>query len=226
MRRWTAVGSRPSAGSEAGFSLIEMLVGISLLAVATTAIMGVLFSVGRGANTSRDVVRVSEEARLGFNRMVRDTREGEEIVSATSTRYRVQIDFNADGVVTPQPNPNPVGDHEDITFEWDESSMTVKINGETLMRKVDCLRASSSCSRDVFTYSSDRLEYDWNRDGTTEWSELDEAPTHGVVGVGNNNDVLDGAELPFISNITYAFDLQDGGAESEFFTEAQLRNLR
>ncbi|MGH2702485.1 MAG: hypothetical protein ACRDJ2_12030, partial [Actinomycetota bacterium] len=122
--------------------------------------------------------------------------------------------------------PNPVGDHEDLTFEWDESSLTVKINGETLIRKVDCLRTSTTCSSDVFTYSSDRLEYDWNGDGTTEWSELDEAPTHGVVGVGNNNDVLDGAELPFISNITYAFDLQDGGAESEFFTEAQLRNLR
>ncbi len=196
MRRWTAVGSRPSAGSEAGFSLIEMLVGISLLAVATTAIMGVLFSVGRGANTSRDVVRVSEEARLGFNRMVRDTREGEEIVSATETSYRVQIDFNADGVITPQPNPNPVGDHEDLTFEWDESSLTVKINGETLIRRVDCLRTTSACSRPVFTYSSDRLEYDWNNDGTTKWTELDEAPSHGVVGVGNGNGVLTARSCP------------------------------
>ena len=203
-----------------------MLVGISLLAVATAAFMGVLFSVGRGANTSRDVVRVSEEARLGFNRMVRDTREGEEIVSATETSYRVQIDFNADGVITPQPNPNPVGDHEDLTFEWDESSLTVKINGETLIRKVDCLRATSLCSGPVFTYTSDRLEYDWDKDGTTKWTELDAAPSHGVVGVGNGNGLLDGAELPFISNVTYAFDLQDGGAESEFYTEAQLRNLR
>ncbi len=220
------MGCRQSAGPEAGFSLIEMLVGISLLAVATAAFMGVLFSVGRGANTSRDVVRVSEEARLGFNRMVRDTREGEEIVSATDTSYRVQIDFNADGVITPQPNPNPVGDHEDLTFEWDESSLTVKINGETLIRRVDCLRSTSLCSRDVFTYTSDRLEYDWDKSGTTEWTELDEAPSHGVVGVGNGNGALDGAELPFISNVTYAFDLQDGGAESEFYTEAQLRNLR
>lgn len=220
------MGSKTSAGREAGYTLIEMLVGISLLALATTAFMGVLFSVTRGANTSRDVVRVSEEARLGFNRMVRDTREGEEIISATPTSYRVQIDFNADGVVTPQPDANAVGDLEDLTFEWDESSLTVKINGETLIRRVDCLRISSLCSGDVFTYSSDRLEYDWNGDGTTEWSELDEAPSHLVVGVGNNNGVLDGAELPFISNITYAFELQDGGADSEFFTEAQLRNLR
>jgi prepilin-type N-terminal cleavage/methylation domain-containing protein len=214
--------------SEGGFTMIEMLIAIALLGVVVSAFMSVLFAVARGSETSRDVVRVSEEARLGFNRMVRDTREGTRIVAATATSYHVQVDFNADGVITPAPSPNPIGDFEDLVFSWDESTETVKINGETLMRKVDCLRdeGTGNCTPDVFTYSSDRLEYDWNGDGRVTWQELDKAPTQGVVGVGNNNGTLDGAEFPFISNITFAFDLQNGGAQSEFYTEAQLRNLR
>lgn len=216
--------------SEAGFTLIEMLVTIFILAIATTAFMQVMLAVSRGSETARDVTRVSEETRLGFNRMVRDTREGEELtavdVSVTQPSYNVQVDFNADGIITPAPSANPVGDYEDLTFSWDETSATIKLNGETLMRKVDCIRVSGSCSSSVFTYSSDRLEYDWNSDGTTSWQELDAAPTHGVIGVGNNNGTLDDGELPYISNIGYAFQITNGDATSTLYTEAQLRNLR
>lgn len=219
--------SRQPFANEAGFTLTEMLVTMFLLSLAVSTFMGVMFSVSRGAERSRDVVRVSEEARLGFNRMVRDTREGREIIAADSTSYRVQIDFNADGVITPAPNPNPAGDYEDLTFEWNETALSVRINGEVLMREVDCLRnASNLCESEVFTYTSDRFEYDWNADGVVTWEELDDAPLHGVVGVGNANGVLDGSEFPFLSNVTYSFQLRDDSADSKFYTEAQLRNLR
>jgi hypothetical protein len=96
------------------------------------------------------------------------------------------------------------------------------------MRRVDCVRAdaTSPCSSDVFTYVSDRLEYDWDGDGVTTWRELDEAPTRGVIGVGNNNGVLDDAELPFVSSVGFSFDVQNGDASKTFYATAQLRNQR
>lgn len=209
-----------------GFTLVELLVGILLLAIVSIGFYTVLFATSRSGDTSRAVTKVSEEARLGFGRMVRDTRQGRGVVAASGTSYTVEVDFDGDGVIEPDGSLNSQGDYEVLTFNFNEAADTISLNGEILMRRVQCVEVSDVC-KPVFNFASNRLEYDWTpKDGITAWEELDAAPMHGVIGVGNNNGTLDSAELPFISTVTYELMVVEKESSTEFITEAQLRNLR
>lgn len=223
-----------SRNREDGFTLVELLVTITIFALASVAMYQVLFSVARGTQRSQDIARVAQEARLGFNRMVRDTREGQEIRSVSlgnPQSFNVAVDFNADGVITPAPAKNAQGDYEDLTYSYNSGSGQVRLNGELLMSGVDCATVSGTC-RPVFGYASDDLRYDWppasggSPDGVTTWQELDEGPQHGVIGVGNGNGVLDAGELPFVTSVTFTLQVTKGDANTSFDTRAQLRNNR
>lgn len=157
--------------------------------------------------------------------MVRDTRQGRQLIEAESTNYKIEVDFNGDNIIEPEGTTNSDGDFEVLTYVFNASSNTVTLNGEILMRRVQCVEVSGSCVP-FFTYTSNRLEYDWNRDGITSWQELDDAPAHGVIGVGNGNGALDGGELPFVSNVGYELKVVERDTSMEFLAEAQLRNLR
>jgi prepilin-type N-terminal cleavage/methylation domain-containing protein len=209
-----------------GFTLIELLVGILLLGIVSIGFYTVLFATARSGDTSRAVTKVSEEARLGFGRMVRDTRQGRGVVAASATSYTVEVDFDGDGLIESAGVQNSQGDYEVLTFSFNEAADTISLNGEILMRRVECVEVSDVC-KPVFNYASNRLEYDWSpKDGIAAWEELDAAPVHGVIGVGNNNGTLDSAELPFISTVTYELMVVEKESSTEFITEAQLRNLR
>ena len=208
---------------QGGFTLVELLVGILLLSIVSFGFYSVLFSSARSADTSRAVTKVSEEARLGFSRMVRDTRQGRELIAATDTSYTVEVDFDGDGAIALAGTTNSQGDYEVLTFSFNEGANTVSLNGEVLMRRVQCV-GSSPCK--PFTYTSNRLQYDWSKNGITEWKELDQAPTFGVIGVGNKNDTLDSKELPFVSNVTYELKVVEKNSSTDYIAEAQLRNLR
>ena len=215
---------------ESGATLIEMLVAITLIGVVTTGFYTVMLSGTRSSTTARDIARVTEEARLGFNRMVRDTREAKTMMSATPTSFRIHTDFDQNNSITAQPNPNANGDYEDVSFAWNQSSQRITLNGETLVSGVDCVRGSNgNCSRDVFQFISGRLEFDWNNDGITTWRELDEAgcASRGSYAVGNcqNPAVLD-VELAEITAVEFAIEVSKGDRTTAFFAEAQLRNNR
>ena len=215
---------------ESGYTLIETLIALSVLSVVSIAFYSLLFGVVRGSDKSRSVARQSEEARLGFNRMVRDTREAGSILpcspSAFASCYRVQIDFDNSGTIT---NPNVNGDYEDMTYAYAGVDHEITLNGETLIDGVYTVTG-----KNVFSYESNALQYDANADGVTTSAELDSS---GVAGVGNGNNTLDNPELSHITNINYAFRV---GASSQgcsatpstqdvcetFFASAQLRNRR
>ena len=202
--------------SEEGFTLTELLVTILLLSIASIAMYQMLFSVARSTGRAESQARISDEGRLGFNRMVRDTREGQELTAANPESFTVKVDYEND-------NLGP----QFLTFEKDGDR--ILLNDEVLMEGVDCLRPENggACQQDIFRYTSNRLEYDWNKDGITTWEELDESAdaSHGVVGVGNNDDVLND-ELAFVTDVTIAIDVSAGDASGRLFAEAQLRNRR
>ncbi|MQB01715.1 MAG: prepilin-type N-terminal cleavage/methylation domain-containing protein [Actinobacteria bacterium] len=203
---------------ESGMTLIEILVSLSLFAIVTVGFYQVLFSGTNGADTAQRVTRVSQEARLGFNRIVRDTREASSLTNPSSTSYNVKIDFNSDGVFE---NPNATGDYEDLTFTYDATEKEIRLNGETLMAGVEPVG-----TRPIFDYASNLLEYDWNRNGIAEWQEIDATPAHGVSGIGNNNGLLDGNEPDLLSNVIFSFRVTVDDRTSDFFSEAQIRNRR
>jgi prepilin-type N-terminal cleavage/methylation domain-containing protein len=203
---------------DAGLSLIEVLVSISLFAVVTVGFYQVLFSGATGADTAQRLAEISQEARLGFNRMIRDTREASVLEDPSATSYHVKIDFNGDGAYE---NPNTLGDYEDLTFTYDAGDDEIRLNGETLIAGVEPIGA-----KPIFDYASNFLEYDWNGDGVSSWQEIDEAVSHGVTGVGNNNDLIDGTEDRFISSVVFSFRVTVDDRSSEFYSEAQIRNRR
>ena len=217
-------------GSESGYTMVEMMVAIGLFAIVSTTFYSTLFAMSRGSEKAQAMTMTSEEARLGFNRMVRDTREGSAIVGADQNSFTVKVDFDADGTISLFPDTNSQGDYEELTYEFKPAQEIVTLNDEVLMRDVDCAEAAGGGCIDVFTYSSNYLDYDWDRNGVTSWVELNDAPLHGVIGVGDgdNPPVLDGPELSLLSNVT--FTLAVAGSQDEpstrFFAEAQLRNQR
>lgn len=193
--------SRPELRAEKGFTLIELLVTISVFSIVSVGLYQVMISGVRGGETAQDVASIAQEARLGFNRMVRDTREASTLVEATATSYKVAVVYT--GSTTP----------EDLTYSYHAGSATIRLNGQILIEGVEPIGTTP-----IFTYSSNRLEYDWDGNGVTSWEELNDAGSHGVV--------LGADKLLYVSSVDYAFQISSGPRETEFFAQAQLRNRR
>jgi prepilin-type N-terminal cleavage/methylation domain-containing protein len=197
--------------AEDGFTLVEFMVAIGIFLVLATTFYQFMFSSARSTDTSEDVVRVSEEARLGLNRLVRDTREGQLFSSFSPNSYNVRVDFNGNGSYE---NPNANGDYENLTFEFRPASNAIYLNNQLLVAGVYQIGSES-----VFTYTSNDLHYDWNGDGVTTAAELDEGPSRGFPAITSS-------DVSLYSNVEYAFELHNGDQVTEFRSQAQLRNRR
>lgn len=213
--------------NENGFTLVEFLVAIFIFSLVSLAMYQVLFTATRGSETSRNIVKTSEEARLGFNRLVRDTREGREIKSPSASSFTVEIDFDGNGTIEPSP-PDPLGSYESITFTFNEAaggagtiSLTAGGSTEVLMTGVDCIRKGDGTCNPVFSYRSSRLEFDSNADGVTSSAELDAAPS-----IGNANGILDANEIGLIDTVVFGLRVKEGSSSENYYAEAQLRNQR
>jgi MSHA biogenesis protein MshO len=199
---------------DAGFTLVEVLVTMTLLSIVSVGLYSVLLAGTDSSNDARAVTQQSEEARLAFNRMVRDTREADRIITATATSFTVHVDFNADGIITAAPAANSSGDYEDLTFTFDEAAGTITLNGAVLIRGV----AKVSPSNDVFSYSSNRLQYDSSGDGIVTLAELQTAQ--------NNGAQLSSPLTAHLTNVSFSFDIENGDQRTSFYSQAELRNRR
>lgn len=207
-----------------GFTLVELLVGMLMLSLVTGAFYQVLFSGARGSDTSRSVARISEEARLGLNRMIRDTRQAAAIKLATSSGYAIEVDFNGDGSITPSASAAG-GDYEQLTFLVSGGSLYIEACAAT--EGLDCGRQKSVLATGIsaipgtafFTYSSNRLEYDCNNDGVALKAELED-PACTVTGLTT------GLVLAALTDIDYAFQVAAGDRSTQFLSHAEMRNLR
>jgi type II secretory pathway pseudopilin PulG len=202
---------------EDGFTLVELLITFFLLSAVSAGFYTVLFSQGRAADVARSIANISEETRMGFARMVRDTREGDVLVEATPISYKVKVNFDGDALYE---MPNQNDDDEILTYAYDPVAKTISVNGNLLMKGVEPIPG-----KDLFSYSSNNLEYDWGNDGTTTWQDLDAASSHGVTGVGSNpaNSALD-AEVPHLTAVHFAIRVSDGDRYEDFTSTSQMRN--
>lgn len=211
-----------------GFTLIEILVVMFLLSIITTAFFQVLLSATEGSSTAGDIARVSEQARLGFNRMVRDTREADRVTNLSPTSFKVEIDFDGDGVIQPVPSAGgELGSYETLTFSFVSGTISVTSGSttEVLVSGVSCVRRNDGTCEDVFTYSSSRLEYDNNpTDGVASAAELNQLPP---AGVGENNLAnWTSTEMSLVDRVTFALKVTEGTSSTDFHADAQLRNRR
>ena len=238
--------------SDDGFTLVELLVAISLFTILSVGFYQVMFSGVRGSDTANSIARISQEARIGFNRMIRDTREAGGhcfsgaaptcgLVTASPTSYSVEVDFNNNGSV----------DHaldEYLRYSFDAAAQTISVtslNADGSVRSGPDILVSGvsmiDASTPVFNYSSNHLEWDWKNwttangtngaDGVTSWQEID-APPPGVNGVGDTDTTIDDLgdnnprEIFFLSEVSYSFVISDGGRSTPFRGQAALRNRR
>lgn len=204
---------------ESGFTVIELLVVMLLFSVIVIGFYSVMFAGQRGATTTRDVADVSQEARLGFNRMVRDTREAALFSAATATSYSVEVDFDGDGT--------SLDPFEKVTYAYDavNDRITIEETGAPASRETLIDGVEPIPGKDVFSYSSNLLEYDTlpaspppGGDGITTFAELDAARNAGAS--------LPGSNLLYISHVTFAFVVESGDSSQTFYTQAQVRNAR
>lgn len=218
------------SSNENGFTLVELMVAMMLFSILSVGFYQVMVSSVRGSNDASDISEIAEEARLGFNRMIRDTREATRLVVAEGDRYRIWTDFNRDGDVdandfeyleyafdgeelTLQALTGPAGGDPDLLTGSEATLAGTQI--ETLAGNVEQVGADP-----IFTYASNFLTFDTDGDGETSLAEL-EAGTDGA-----DDGELTGVELDYVSDINYAFRVAVGDGSRTFFGQAQIRNRR
>nr|MDQ3879030.1 prepilin-type N-terminal cleavage/methylation domain-containing protein [Actinomycetota bacterium] len=238
--------------SEDGYSLLEMVVAVFLFALVSGGFYQVLLAQTRSTNTTRMGTHIAEEARLGFNRMVRDVREADTISAASinaatgASSFTIKVNYNNDSQYTSD---------EILTYSYDPTAKTISLNTsggtpEVLMSGVSPVvcSASTPCAAGsttpacpatayplgcVFSFMSSYLDYDWNGDGFTTWQEVDDAScsSHGITGVGDCNgggaatgQILDSGEFPYLTMISFGIKVTDGSRSNDFIDRAQMRN--
>lgn len=229
------------ASEDAGYTIVEILVALGIFSLVSSAFVGVMMSGARSTDTTRRNVRVSEEARLGLNRIVRDVREAGWISlpstnpNAVNTSFTVSTDYNGDGVYANSAGAGPAeSNYEVVTYAYDDpaDAITVTAAGfptETLIKGVQQVGTTPPL-KPVFSFTSNRLEYDWNNDGVTTLLELEQ----NACVQGNYSKTLDAScngvlvdkEMANVTNVTIALRVVVDGTDSEYFAEAQLRNRR
>ena len=206
--------------SEAGMSMVETMMAMLVFAAASVGFYQVLIGQAKSSDTVRSVSKISDSARLGFDRMTRDVREADGISATTSTgttaTFTINVNYNGDSLYQ---NPNSAGDNEILTYAYDSTAQTISLNGEVLMTGVTPIGSTP-----IFSYSSNILDYDWNNDGTTTWQELDAAGANGVVGVGDGNSVLSAGEWPYLTTIDFAVKGADKNRTTDFYAKVTMRN--
>jgi prepilin-type N-terminal cleavage/methylation domain-containing protein len=212
---------------EQGFSLVETMVAILLFSVVAVGFYQVMFSGVRASDTTESVVDVTERGRGALNRMLRDVREAAWLTAASPTSFTIMIDFDGNGSFA---NGGPMGD-EVVTYAYDPAATEITLNGETLAQGVSPVPGT-----DVFSYASNRLEYDWGGangvpDGVTTWREINDAScaSHNVTGVGDcdaSPTAPDEFELNYITSVHFSFRVTSGARSRTFAGEAEMRNRR
>ena len=235
---------------DGGFTLVEMMVAMSLMLVVVASSMTVVITSQKATDTSRQVQNLNEEARQAMNRMARDLRESNALVTAVNadgplytptavTAVRFRGDYNGDGC-TPSPLTAtaacPVaysaGNPEDLTYCFDPALKQLYVIDNQASGVVPITTTSPTCSGGQpllagnvsglqVAYRSQLYSYDTSpTDGVTSWRELDAAGAP----VGDNNGLLDD-ELDDIDSLVLTVDMRDGSHSQQYRTQVDLRNL-
>jgi type II secretory pathway pseudopilin PulG len=231
---------------DSGFTLVELLVAMSIMMVIVVVSMSVVVMSSEAATTTRQVQNLNEEARHAINRMARDLRQAEAIVTAVDpdgpsfdashiVAVRFQGDFDGDGCiggVGPSCLPYNPSNPEDITYCFEPSTAQLYVIDNQAPGVTPVTPTSTACdggqpllagnvSSFKITYRSSDYRYDLNpTDGVTTWLELDERG----LPVGNNNGALD-VETANVNSLVLEVTTSIDSHSQAYRTQVDLRNL-
>lgn len=234
---------------DSGFTLVEFMVAMSLFVTLMAVTMSVVVASNDAVATASQVQNLNEEARQAINRMSRDLRQANTIVTGlnpdnppTTAGGIVAVRFTADydgdqcigGVAIAGVTPTPTclvynaGNPEDLTYCYDPGTRQLYVadnQGTPLTAPLTCSGGQPLLAGNVagFTieYNSNQYQYDASSpsDGVTTWRELDAAAPP----VGNNNSALD-VELADIDSLVLNLTMSVDGHQQTYRTQVDLRN--
>lgn len=230
---------------DSGFTLVEFMVAMSLFVTLMAVTMSVVVASNDAVATASQVQNLNEEARQAINRMSRDLRQANTIVTGLNpdkppataggiVAVRFTADYNGDGCA-----PSPVtatvscpiaynaGNPEDLTYCYDPGTRQLYVadNQATAPTSpITCSGGQPLLAGNVagFTieYNSNQYHYDLSpSNGITTWRELDAAAPP----VGNNNSALD-VELADIDSLVLNLTMSVDGHQQTYRTQVDLRN--
>lgn len=235
-------------GQDAGFTLVELLLGMVLVGVISAIGITTVLTTSRSADVTLAEHDGVEEARLALNRMTRELRQAETIVrainpdgvahSATAiTAITFEADFDGDGCIdgvnehgtTAGCLPEDLSEPELVTYchqpaasNSDEPELFIVRGALPAGTVTACTGGMPILAEDVAAF---KIEYRSNL------YRYDTAPADGTTTwteldaaaapVGNQNGTLD-VELPGITSLVLRVDLQNPGLQLR--TAVALRN--
>lgn len=147
-----------------GFTLIEMLVSISILTVIMAAMFSFLWGASKHWSTAQNAAEVTENARLGLNRMTRELKQATEVSIAETHRLSFKVNFGTgEETIT---YGFTLGDTGHPGSIW-RSTSTAPGQQVTLVNDVQ-----NDGLIPLFTYYGNDYKCDTDPDGIVFWSEL------------------------------------------------------
>lgn len=238
------------ARDDSGFTLIEFLVAMMLFVVLMAVTMSAVVASNAAVATASQVQTLNEEARQAINRMSRDLRQADSIVTAVNpdgapgfnpngiVAVRFTADYDGDqcigGVaitgVTPVPAclPYNSGNPEDLTYCFDPATKQLYVSDNHGITPITS--TSTSCSGGqpllagnvaAFTIEYRSNLYRYDANGDGV-TTWRELDAAGPP-VGNNNGLLD-VELSSIDSLVLNLTMNVDGHLQSYRTQVDLRN--
>ena len=242
---------RTLRGDDSGFTLVELLVAMVLAVVLMAVTMTTVVNSQDVVVTTKQQQDINEEARQAINRMARDIRQAQRVVTAVNpdgtaynaaklTAVRFQSDFDGDsciGTTAPSPapipapscNPSNVGNPEDITYCFQPGVRQLFIVDNKVATPVTAADTTCSGGQPLLAGNvvSFKVQYRSNQ------YRYDLSPTDGVTTwsevdaalppAGNGDGVLN-QELAEVDSVTIEVKVELGGRTQSYRTQVDLRN--
>jgi prepilin-type N-terminal cleavage/methylation domain-containing protein len=217
-----------------GFTLVELLVAMTIFGVLMSMVTGAVMSVARAVDNTKQLNDVNEEARLALVRMQRELRQAQVVNAADlfttgtsgtngwASSITFSVDFNGNGVIEPNA-PDP----ETLTYRFvadasgnGQIQLTANdASGTSIVRPI----LSGHVSDFHMELRSSLYSCDTNGNGITTWQELDSSTLAACPHPNNNG--LDANELNEIDSVYVDFTLYEGAHKQKYATLVNLRNV-
>ena len=149
--------------------MIEMLVSIAILSVVMAAIFSFLWGTSKHWNTGKNTAEMTDNARIGLNRMTRELKQATIVTSAEDSELSFDVNFGTD---TPETITYgfTAGVNGEPGIVW-RSTSTTPGQQVTLMDGVEDPQTDGV--NDLFTYYGNDYKCDTPpADGDVTWEEL------------------------------------------------------